>query len=166
MDCSSFCLFIDSPFALNFTKTGRICVYFRVICMFPLTLFTLVEAQITFIVLKYVRNRQRKTRFKMATEQYTSPKPTYIFVLWLHQLAWRLALYERIDSCFCSHAYCGWSRHFVIRGQAKKTSRFASMCRVLKSQTHWRSLCISLWSTQCLPAYASKFTPRMTASVV
>jgi hypothetical protein len=91
------------------------------------------------------RDRQTKTRFKMATEQYTSPKPTYIFVLWLHQLAWRLALYESKDSCFCSHAYCGWPRHFVIRGQAKKTSRFANMYCVLKSQTPWHSLCVSLW---------------------
>jgi hypothetical protein len=144
----------------NFSQTGRISVYLRVICIFPPTLFTLVEVQVPSIVLKYVRDRPTKTRFKMATEQYTSPKTTYIFVLWLHQLAWSLALYERKDSCFCSRAYCGWSRHFVIRGQAKKTSRFASMYRVLKSQTHWRSLCISLWSTQSLPAKASKL-PRI-----
>jgi hypothetical protein len=143
---SSFCLSIDSPFASDFIQTDRLSVYLRVICIFASTLFAVVEVKVTFVVVKYeyVRDRQTKTRFKMATEHYTSPKPTYIFVLWLHQLAWRLALYERKDSCFCSHAYSGWSRNFVISGQAKKTSRFVSRYRVLKSQTRWRILRISL----------------------
>ena len=73
MLCSSFCLPIDSPFALYFIQTGRISVYLRVICIFPSTLFTLVEVQVTFILLKYVRDRQTNTRFNMGTEQYTSP---------------------------------------------------------------------------------------------
>ena len=134
--CSSFSLSIDSPFALNFVQTGRVSIemhlfYFRVIRLSPPALFTLVDVKVTLILLKYVRDRQIKTRCKMAAEQSTSPKPTYIFIIWLHQFVWRLAVCEGKDSCFCSHPYSCWSRHFVIRGHAKKTSWYTSRYRVV-----------------------------------
>jgi hypothetical protein len=54
-------------------------VYLRRICINPPTQFTLVEVEATFIIFKDVRDRQKK-RFKMPTEHYTSPEPTYIFI--------------------------------------------------------------------------------------
>jgi len=62
MLCSSSCLSIYSPFALNFIQTGRISVYLSMLCIFARTLFTVFEVKLSFIILKYVRNRQTKTR--------------------------------------------------------------------------------------------------------